>query len=94
MARKKKSRRRMVHAVTFGFNDGSVISCGPDRKPSNKRIKKKGISICPDGVFRGYYYSPTYWHSFDADARHEIAVTLANRLNTRRAMRELVFAGA
>lgn len=90
MARKRKSKRRMVYGVTFGFHDGSVLAFGPERKPSAKRIKEDGIHICPDGVFREYFYGPTYWHTFDDDARKELTRTLANRINTRRAIRELV----
>lgn len=87
---KRRPRRRKGYAITFGFTDGSVVACGPERKPSKKRIAQDGIHICPDGVFREYHYSPTYWHTFKDEERHEICVTLANRLNTRRAIRELV----
>ena len=90
MASKRKPRRRMVHSVTFGFHDGAVIACGPSTKPSNRRIKEEGIYVCPDGVFSEHYYSPTYWHTFKLEERREITATLANRLNTRRAIRELV----
>jgi hypothetical protein len=35
-------------------------------------------------------YSPTEWHSWEAGKRHEAATILANRINVRRSLRELV----
>lgn len=90
MARRKKSHRRKVYSVTFGFSDGAVTACAPERKPSPKRMKEDGIHICPDGVFREYKYSPTDWHSWEDEQRVRAVMVLANRLNTRRAIRELV----
>lgn len=90
MARKKRPRRRMVYSTTFGFHDGSVIGCGPDRKPSKRRVQADGIHIDADGVFREITYSPTYWHSWSDEQRAKAVGILAIRLNTRRAIRELV----
>ncbi|MCU0980787.1 MAG: hypothetical protein MUF25_16680 [Pirellulaceae bacterium] len=90
MARKRKPRRRMVYSYTFGFQDGSVIACGPERKPFERRIKEEGIHIDEDGVFREALYSPTSWHSWNDEQRREAVTILANRLNMRRAIRDLV----
>ena len=49
----------MVYFCTFGFQDGSVIACGPERKPFARRIKEEGIHIDEDGVFREALYSPS-----------------------------------
>jgi len=80
----------MVCSNTFGFHDGSVIACGPDRKPSPRKIKEDNLHIDEDGVFQEYFYSPTYWHSWEPEKRSEVVAILANRLNTRRSLRELV----
>lgn len=91
MARKRKPKRRMVCSFTYGFHDGSVIACGPETKPSERKIKEEGIYICPDGVMREHYYSPSTWPVGTSDKeRRNISLTLANRINTRRAIRELV----
>lgn len=90
MVRKRKTRRRIVHSTTFGFRDGSVVACGPEPKPSAKRIKEEGTYIDDDGVFRESYYGPNYWKTWDLKQREKAVTVLANRLNTRRAIRELV----
>ncbi|MEL7499016.1 MAG: hypothetical protein AAFN77_15520 [Planctomycetota bacterium] len=90
MPRKKKPRRRKVYSIAHGFHDGAVFACGPERKPSEKRIKEEGIYVCPDGVFKEDLRSPTEWQSWDVEQRVKTVTILANRLNTRRAIRELV----
>ncbi len=90
MARKRKPRRRMVYSYTFGFHDGAVIGAGPNRKPSEKRVKSDGLWIDDDSVFQEYLYSPTDWCSWEPEKRTKTVEVLANRLNTRRAIRELV----
>ncbi|QDV24167.1 hypothetical protein [Aureliella helgolandensis] len=75
---------------TVGFHDGSVIACGPKRKPTAKPIKDRGIHIDPDGVCDETFYSPTYWHDWDVVQRDKAVTILANRINTRRSIRELV----
>lgn len=80
----------MVYSVTFAFSDGSVFGCGPERKPATRRIKEEGIRIDEDGVFREYLYSADGMRSWTAEQREKASTILANRLNTRRAIRELV----
>ncbi|QDT05333.1 hypothetical protein K227x_37330 [Rubripirellula lacrimiformis] len=86
----RKPRRRMVHWVTFGFNDGSVIACAPERKLSSKRIKEERIYVCPDGVQREYMHKPNELCTWSLEQRIRSCDILSNRLNTRRAIRELV----
>ena len=90
MPRKRKPRHRMVHSWTYGFHDGAVIGVFPDRKPTEKRMKDDGLRIDEDGVFRESFYDPTYWHTWEPEKRTKLGEVLANRLNTRRALRELV----
>ena len=90
MVRKKKTRRRMVYSNAFCMHDGSVFACGPERKPTANRIKQEGIFIDDDGVFKEALYDPTSWKSWSDDQREKLVTILANRLNTRRAIRELI----
>ena len=90
MARKRRSRHRMVYSWTYGFHDGAVIGVCPDRKPTEKKIKEDGLHLDEDGVFRETLYDPTYWQSWEPEKRYKAVELLANRLNTRRAIRELV----
>ncbi len=90
MARKKKPKRRIVYSHASCMPDGSVFACGPDRKPTEKRIKNDGIFIDEDGVFRESKYGATDWHAWEVDQRVKLVTILANRLNTRRAIRELI----
>ncbi len=80
----------MACSYIFGFHDGAVIGAGPNRKPSDKRVKGDELWIDDDGVFQEYRYSPTGWHSWEPEKRAKTAEILANRLNMRRAIRELV----
>ncbi len=86
----RRARRRKIHYTTSGFGDGSVISAGPQRKPSAKKIKERGYHIDEDGVFNESFYSPSEWVSWELHQRVKAVTVLANRINTRRALRELV----
>ena len=90
MARKRKPRRRTVYSWTFGFPDGAVIGVAPERKPTDKRIKEEGWSIDDDGVYRETLYDSDYWKTWEPEKRYKAVELLANRLNTRRAIRELI----
>jgi hypothetical protein len=90
MARKRRSRHRMVYSWTYGFHDGAVVGVFPDRKPTEKKLKDDGLKIDEDGVFRESFYDPTYWHKWEPEKRTKLGEVLANRMNTRRALRELV----
>ena len=80
----------MVYSWTYGFHDGAVMGVAPDRKPTDKKIKQDRMHIDEDGVFRETLYDSTYWHSWKLEKRVKLAEVLANRLNMRRSIRELV----
>jgi hypothetical protein len=80
----------MVYSWTYGFHDGAVVGVFPDRKPTEKKLKDDGLKIDEDGVFRESFYDPTYWHKWEPEKRTKLGEVLANRMNTRRALRELV----
>jgi hypothetical protein len=90
MARRKKPRRRDVYSIAFVFPDGSAFSCGPERKPSDRKIKEDGLYIDEDLVFKEHKYGADEWGSWPEDRRRELGQIMAIRLNTRRAIRELV----
>ena len=90
MVRKQKPRRRDVYSIAFVFPDGSAFSCAPERKPSDKRIKEDGVHVDADFVFREYKYGPSDWHTWPDNHRRELGQIMAIRLNTRRAIRELL----
>ena len=90
MGRKKKPRRRDVYSVAFVFPDGSAFACAPQRKPSSKRLKDDDAYVDEDFVFREQRYGPDEWVSWPVDHRRELGQIMAIRLNTRRAIRDLV----
>jgi hypothetical protein len=90
MGRKNKPRRRDVYSIAFVFPDGSAFSCGPNRKPSSKRLKDDAAFVDEDFVFKEYKYGPDEWAAWPDDQRRELGQTMAIRLNTRRSIRELV----
>ncbi len=90
VGRKKKPRRRDVYSIAFVFPDGSAFSCGPERKPSAKRMKVDNMFVDDDLVFKEHMYGTTDWHAWPDQHRRELGQIMAIRLNTRRAIRELV----
>ncbi len=90
MGRKKKPRRRDVYFNALVFPDGSAFSCGPERKPSAKQMKEDGLFVDEDFVFKEIKYGSTEWHAWPDQHRRELGQIMAIRLNSRRAIRELV----
>ena len=82
-------RFRQAFYVAFGMKDGTILSALQTRRPTKKQLRPRE-RIDDDGIYR--------WHTMkvdkfvDMEARHEIVWMLAitSRLNTRRAIRELV----
>jgi len=86
----RKPRRRPVHYTTFALRDGAVTSCFPTRKPSAKRLKEDGIRIDSDLVCKEYLYGASEPQTWEIEQRVRTADLLANRMNMRRTVRELV----
>lgn len=87
---RRKKKRTAVHYVTFGFRDGAATACLPERKPSAKHLKESGERADPDFVFREHLYGPSDLRGWELPQRVRTCDILANRLNVRRAIRELV----
>jgi hypothetical protein len=86
----RRTSRRDVHYVTFIFADGAAVTCTPTRKPSKKKIKNERIHIDADHVVREFRYSPKEFDHASDEVRVRMSDLLANRLNMRRTVRELV----
>ncbi|RIK76946.1 MAG: hypothetical protein DCC67_13270 [Planctomycetota bacterium] len=87
---RRKVRRRPVHYVTTNYHDGAVVACHPDRKPSDRKLKEDGLRIDDDLVFREFTYGSGEFAQWEVDFRIRVSDLLANRMNMRRTVRELV----
>jgi len=88
MNRRKRGRRPVYYTVT-SMNDGTVLSAYPVRKPVARIMKRDGDRLDEDNVckdFTGSYVGP---FKFDDPGRCRYFDIMANRLNMRRAIREL-----
>lgn len=85
----RKPQRRRMHYSTSGYGDGAVTTCIPIRKPLPKRIKEDCIYIDADFVCREIRHSPHQFPRWELEQRIRFSDILANRLNTRRAIREI-----
>lgn len=86
----RKPRHRPVHYTTFAFPDGAVTSCTPGRKPLPKRIKQDGLHIDADFVCKEYLSVPGEFCGWSDEQRVRFSDLMANRMNTRRAIRDIV----
>lgn len=86
----RKPRHRPVHYTTFAFLDGAVTSCTPGRKPLPKRIKEDGLHIDADFVCMEYQSAPGEFGRWPDEQRVRFSDLLANRMNMRRAIRDIV----
>ena len=87
---RRKPRRRPVHYVTTNYRDGAVVACHPDRKPSDRKLKEDGLRVDADKVFREFTYGSGEFAQWEIDFRVRVSDLLANRMNMRRTVRELV----
>ena len=86
----RKPRRRPVHYTTFAYADGAVTLCTPTRKPLPKQIKQEGLHIDNDFVCKEYQSTTGEFGGRPVEQRVRFADLLANRLNMRRAIRDIV----
>lgn len=80
-------KRTPVHYVSLSFHGGASYSASPDRKPSKKNCLAQDD---PDLVNREYFDGKEQYEKFPDDARRHVGAILATRINTRRAIRDLV----
>lgn len=85
-----KKPRQPAHYVVISYTGGAAITCTPHRKPSKRRIKEDRVSIDDDLVISEYAEKVDEFHDLGVEARGRLSDLLANRINMRRAVRELV----
>ena len=86
----RRQRRRHMHYSVHCLYDGTVIAAFPVRKPIPKVIKRDKIRIDEDGVCREWADAGKELSDVRNDARMRFQNIIATRLNTRRAIREIV----
>lgn len=86
----KKKRRSTVHYVTFCYRDGATVACLAERKPSERVLKDRGERVDSDFVFRENAVELDESYEWTPDYRGRASDILSNRINMRRAIRELV----
>jgi hypothetical protein len=80
-----------MHYYASSLFDGTITSAYPIRKPLPKIIKQDHIKIDEDGVCdEGWYDSGKGYSDVNIENRFRFQNIMANRLNTRRAIREIV----
>jgi hypothetical protein len=86
-----KKRRKPTYYEAFSLADGTILLACPVRKPSRRVLKDYRVEIDTDGV--GFETLKNDWHTFrepDCEERRRRHDLIANRLNVRRAIRDLV----
>ena len=80
-----------MYYLEFGLYDGTVTAAYPIRKPLPKRIKEYGLTFDEDGVCESQLTNGKEYSNWKHENRFRFQNIMANRLNTRRAIRELIF---
>lgn len=85
----RRHKRKPVYYSASSMNDGTVMAAYPIRKIPERIMKRDGYALDEDGVCREFMGS--YVKSFDMNdpGRLRFFDIFANRLNTRRAIREI-----
>lgn len=84
----RRPRRRQMHYLASTLRDGTVLASHPIRKPAPKVMKRDHLRIDEDGVT--IEHSSGGQELTHAENRFRFQDLIAARLNTRRAIRELV----
>jgi len=83
-------KRRPMHYTATSLHDGTILAAYPVRKPPPKMIKRDKIRIDKDGVCRDYADAGKELSDVYNESRMRFQNIIATRLNTRRAIREIV----
>ena len=81
-------RRRTMHYTASSLHDGTVLAAYPMRKPAPRIIKRDGLRIDADGVT--IEYGGAGEELTHHEGRFRFQDIIANSLNSRRAIRDLV----
>jgi hypothetical protein len=80
-------KRTPVHYVSLSFHGGASYSATPDRKPNKRDCLAQDDA---DSVNLEYFSGKEQYEKFLDDTRRHVSGILATRINTRRAIRDLV----
>ena len=88
----RRQKQRQIHYSAIALFDGTVLAAHPIRKPTPKSIKQDKIKIDEDGVCdKGWYDDGKQFSDTTFDNRFRFLDLMANRINMRRTIREMVF---
>lgn len=87
-----RPRKRAQHYSVSSLHDGTVLAAYPMRKPAPRIMKRDGLRADADGVTRELARAGRELSDSTYEGRFRFQDIIANRLNTRRAIRELVIA--
>ena len=86
----RRQRRRAMHYTTHSLHDGTILAAYPVRKPPPKTIKRDKSRIDEDGVCNDFTGAGRELSDVNNESRMRFQNIIATRLNTRRAIREMV----
>jgi len=86
----RRQKPRPMHYTTHSLHDGTILAAYPVRKPPPKTIKRDKIRIDEDGVCHEYAGAGRELSDVYNETRMRFQNIIATRLNTRRAIREMV----
>ena len=87
----RRQKRRHMHYSAICLHDGTVTAVYPVRKPIPKTIKREKLRIDEDGVCHELAGAGKELSDVSYEGRTRFQDIIATRLNTRRAIREMVF---
>ena len=86
----QRQKRRPMHYSAHCLHDGTVIAAFPVRKPIPRTIKQEKLRIDEDGVCREWAGTGKELSDVSNESRTRFQDIIATRLNTHRAIREMV----
>jgi len=87
----QRQKRRPMHYSAICLYDGTVKAAYPVRKPIPKVIKRDKSRIDEDGVCHEWMQAGKELSDVNNETRMRFQDIIATRLNTRRAIREMVW---
>lgn len=85
-----KPRRRPMYYSASSLHDGTLIAACPMRRPAPRLLKERGKTIDADGVMEESSRNGKELSDSRNEGRFRFQEVITNRLNTRRAIRELL----
>lgn len=87
---RRRIRRRPTYYHVSCLRDGTVLAAYPTRKPTPHMLKRDGQRIDEDNVCSEFDRSGSELRDVNNDTRTRFQDIVANALNVRRAIRQLV----